>query len=138
MNTNREQIIRTNAFSTGFEANDKLSDYLVEKEAKMFAEDLQREFDTMYEAKLSAALQEVVNIHAAGTKKRVQETMKTVARNHNKRHLDRQKENQITNIKLNLDLSDIDIPKLEDDYQEMLSSEGAIKVTGDSNNFVGF
>ena len=67
MSNSNEQHYIIEGLALGNDANNKIADVIAARSAAMLEQNLQENFETLLDAKMSMAVQEILNLHAEKT-----------------------------------------------------------------------
>jgi hypothetical protein len=138
MNTEQRYIIE--GLSVGTQANNAIADAIAAKATKMLEEALQDNFETILQAKLSAAVQETINLHADRSKQFAQKFLVTGKTQLAQNLIDTQHNHRLGKLSNNLSLGEIEDfdTDLSQEVAKLADEAGTIAIEFNPESAIGF
>jgi hypothetical protein len=135
-----EQRYILEAIHAGNQANNAIADVVVSNAQKMLDEALQDNFETILQAKLSAAIQETINLHTDRTKALAKKFLGTSKTQLAQNMIDTQHSHRMTALRSNLDLSDLTAfdTELSPEVGRLADEAGTMTIEVNESSSVGF
>jgi hypothetical protein len=138
MNNNQRHIIE--GLSIGAQANNQIADAIAAKAQKMLEENLQSNFETVLQAKLSHVVQETLALHTVKSKKFAQQFLSHSKTRMAQSMIETQHNHRLNQVAFNLDLEDLEAfdTNLKPEVARLADEAGTITIESDANSAVGF
>ncbi len=140
MSNSNEQRYIIEGLALGNDANNKIADVIAARSAAMLEQNLQENFQTILEAKMSMAVQETLNLHGQKTqvmaKKFLNNSKNQLAQN----MVDTQQNHQLNSLSSNLSLEGLEDfeTDLLPEVSHLADESGAITVETNAESVIGF
>ena len=140
MSNSNEQRYVIEGLALGNDANNKIADVIASRSAAMLEQNLQENFETILEAKMSMAVQETLNLHTQKTqimaKKFLNSSKNQLAQN----IVDTQQNHQLNSLSSNLSLEGLEDfeTDLLPEFSNLADESGAITVETNTESVIGF
>ena len=138
-NSNKQRYV-IEGLALGNDANNKIADVIAARSAAMLEQNLQENFETILEAKMSMAVQETLNLHTQKTqimaKKFLNSSKNQLAQN----IVDTQQNHQLNSLSSNLSLEGLEDfeTDLLPEVSHLADESGAITVETNAESVIGF
>ena len=138
-NSNKQRYV-IEGLALGNDANNKIADVIASRSAAMLEQNLQENFETILEAKMSMAVQETLNLHTQKTqimaKKFLNSSKNQLAQN----IVDTQQNHQLNSLSSNLSLEGLEDfeTDLLPEVSHLADESGAITVETNTESVIGF
>ena len=138
-NSNKQRYV-IEGLALGNDANNKIADVIASRSAAMLEQNLQENFETILEAKMSMAVQETLNLHTQKTqimaKKFLNSSKNQLAQN----IVDTQQNHQLNSLSSNLSLEGLEDfeTDLLPEVSHLADESGAITVETNAESVIGF
>ena len=138
-NSNKQRYV-IEGLALGNDANNKIADVIASRSAAMLEQNLQENFETILEAKMSMAVQETLNLHTQKTqimaKKFLNSSKNQLAHN----IVDTQQNHQLNSLSSNLSLEGLEDfeTDLLPEVSHLADESGAITVETNTESVIGF
>ena len=138
-NSNKQRYV-IEGLALGNDANNKIADVIASRSAAMLEQNLQENFETILEAKMSMAVQETLNLHTQKTqimaKKFLNSSKNQLAQN----MVDTQQNHQLNSLSSNLSLEGLEDfeTDLLPEVSHLADESGAITVETNAESVIGF
>ena len=138
-NSNKQRYV-IEGLALGNDANNKIADVIASRSAAMLEQNLQENFETILEAKMSMAVQETLNLHTQKTqimaKKFLNSSKNQLAQN----IVDTQQNHQLNSLSSNLSLEGLEDfeTDLLPEVSHLADESGAITVETNTESIIGF
>ena len=138
-NSNKQRYV-IEGLALGNDANNKIADVIAARSAAMLEQNLQENFETILEAKMSMAVQETLNLHTQKTqimaKKFLNSSKNQLAQN----IVDTQQNHQLNSLSSNLSLEGLEDfeTDLLPEVSHLADESGAITVETNTESVIGF
>ena len=138
-NSNKQRYV-IEGLALGNDANNKIADVIASRSAAMLEQNLQENFETILEAKMSMAVQETLNLHTQKTqimaKKFLNSSKNQLAQN----IVDTQQNHQLNSLSSNLSLEGLEDfeTDLLPEFSNLADESGAITVETNAESVIGF
>ena len=140
MSNSNEQRYIIEGLALGNDANNKIADVIAARSAAMLEQNLQENFETLLDAKMSMAVQEILNLHAEKTqgmaKKFLNSSKSQLAQN----VVDTQRNHPLNSLSSNLSLEELEDfeTDLLPEVSNLADESGAITVEANTESIIGF
>ncbi len=140
MSNSNEQRYIIEGLALGNDANNKIADVIAARSAAMLEQNLQENFQTILEAKMSMAVQETLNLHGQKTqvmaKKFLNNSKNQLAQN----IVDTQQNHPLNSLQNNLSLDGLEDfeTDLLPEVSHLADESGAITVETNAESIIGF
>ena len=140
MSNSNEQRYIIEGLALGNDANNKIADVIAARSAAMLEQNLQENFETLLDAKMSMAVQEILNLHAEKTQamaKKFLNSSKTQLAQH---MVDTQQNHPLNSLSSNLSLEGLEDfeADLLPEVSNLADESGAITVETNTESIIGF
>ena len=138
-NSNKQRYV-IEGLALGNDANNKIADVIASRSAAMLEQNLQENFETLLDAKMSMAVQEILNLHAEKTQamaKKFLNSSKTQLAQH---MVDTQQNHPLNSLSSNLSLEELEDfeTDLLPEVSNLADESGAITVEANTESIIGF
>ena len=124
----------------GNDANNKIADVIAARSAAMLEQNLQENFETILEAKMSMAVQETLNLHTQKTQVMAKKFLNSSKTQLAQNIVDTQQNHQLNSLSSNLSLEGLEDfeTDLLPEVSHLADESGAITVETNAESVIGF
>ena len=140
MSNSNEQRYMIESLALGNDANNKIADVIAARSAAMLEQNLQENFETLLDAKMSMAVQEILNLHAEKTQAMAKKFLNSSKTQLAQNIVDTQQNHQLNSLSSNLSLEGLEDfeTDLLPEVSHLADESGAITVETNAESVIGF
>ena len=140
MSNSNEQPHIIEGLALGNDANNKIADVIAARSAAMLEQNLQENFETILEAKMSMAVQETLNLHTQKTQVMAKKFLSSSKNQLVQNIVDTQQNHQLNSLSSNLSLEGLEDfeTDLLPEFSNLADESGAITVETNAESVIGF
>ena len=140
MSNSNEQPHIIEGLALGNDANNKIADVIAARSAAMLEQNLQENFETILEAKMSMAVQETLNLHTQKTQVMAKKFLNSSKNQLAQNIVDTQQNHQLNSLSSNLSLEGLEDfeTDLLPEVSHLADESGAITVETNAESVIGF
>ena len=140
MSNSNEQPHIIEGLALGNDANNKIADVIAARSAAMLEQNLQENFETILEAKMSMAVQETLNLHTQKTQVMAKKFLNSSKTQLAQNIVDTQQNHQLNSLSSNLSLEGLEDfeTDLLPEVSHLADESGAITVETNAESVIGF
>ena len=138
-NSNKQRYV-IEGLALGNDANNKIADVIAARSAAMLEQNLQENFETILEAKMSMAVQETLNLHTQKTQVMAKKFLSSSKNQLVQNIVDTQQNHQLNSLSSNLSLEGLEDfeTDLLPEVSHLADESGAITVETNAESVIGF
>ena len=138
-NSNKQRYV-IEGLALGNDANNKIADVIAARSAAMLEQNLQENFETILEAKMSMAVQETLNLHTQKTQVMAKKFLNSSKTQLAQNIVDTQQNHQLNSLSSNLSLEGLEDfeTDLLPEVSHLADESGAITVETNAESVIGF
>ena len=138
-NSNKQRYV-IEGLALGNDANNKIADVIAARSAAMLEQNLQENFETILEAKMSMAVQETLNLHTQKTQVMAKKFLNSSKNQLAQNIVDTQQNHQLNSLSSNLSLEGLEDfeTDLLPEVSHLADESGAITVETNAESVIGF
>lgn len=138
-NSNKQRYV-IEGLALGNDANNKIADVIASRSAAMLEQNLQENFETILEAKMSMAVQETLNLHTQKTQVMAKKFLNSSKNQLAQNMVDTQQNHQLNSLSSNLSLEGLEDfeTDLLPEVSHLADESGAITVETNTESIIGF
>ena len=138
-NSNKQRYV-IEGLALGNDANNKIADVIAARSAAMLEQNLQENFETILEAKMSMAVQETLNLHTQKTQVMAKKFLSSSKNQLVQNIVDTQQNHQLNSLSSNLSLEGLEDfeTDLLPEFSNLADESGAITVETNAESVIGF
>ena len=138
-NSNKQRYV-IEGLALGNDANNKIADVIASRSAAMLEQNLQENFETILEAKMSMAVQETLNLHTQKTQVMAKKFLNSSKNQLAQNMVDTQQNHQLNSLSSNLSLEGLEDfeTDLLPEVSHLADESGAITVETNTESVIGF
>ena len=138
-NSNKQRYV-IEGLALGNDANNKIADVIAARSAAMLEQNLQENFETILEAKMSMAVQETLNLHTQKTQVMAKKFLSSSKNQLVQNIVDTQQNHQLNSLSSNLSLEGLEDfeTDLLPEVSHLADESGAITVETNTESVIGF
>ena len=138
-NSNKQRYV-IEGLALGNDANNKIADVIAARSAAMLEQNLQENFETILEAKMSMAVQETLNLHTQKTQVMAKKFLSSSKNQLVQNIVDTQQNHQLNSLSSNLSLEGLEDfeTDLLPEFSNLADESGAITVETNTESVIGF
>ncbi|CCQ58355.1 hypothetical protein [Crocosphaera watsonii] len=138
-NSNKQRYV-IEGLALGNDANNKIADVIASRSAAMLEQNLQENFETILEAKMSMAVQETLNLHTQKTQVMAKKFLNSSKNQLAQNMVDTQQNHQLNSLSSNLSLEGLEDfeTDLLPEVSHLADESGAITVETNAESVIGF
>ena len=140
MSNSNEQPHIIEGLALGNDANNKIADVIAARSAAMLEQNLQENFETILEAKMSMAVQETLNLHTQKAQVMAKKFLNSSKTQLAQNIVDTQQNHQLNSLSSNLSLEGLEDfeTDLLPEVSHLADESGAITVETNAESVIGF
>ena len=140
MSNSNEQRYVIEGLALGNDANNKIADVIAGRSAAMLEQNLQENFETILEAKMSMAVQETLNLHTQKTQVMAKKFLNSSKTQLAQNIVDTQQNHPLNSLSSNLSLEGLEDfeTDLLPEVSHLADESGAITIETNAESVIGF